>query len=127
MDTSDLELAIRSCNVKAVKCLIEDKDCDVNQNIGHKEDWNGKIIPERPLSFSLQNIKFKNDKWFKISRLLLKRKDIYVDAKCGLMDQYTVLGKLCNTQYESTFGVRMLLEHSRTDVSKGYYTPLYCA
>ena len=91
--------------------------CDVNEDIGRKKDGFGNIVTERPLAVSLQNIQSKNDKSFQISRLLLEHEDINVNAKCGLMDHYTVLGLLCDTQCESTLGVRMLLEDRRTDVN----------
>ena len=43
--------------------------------------------------------------------------------------KFTVLGSLCRTQCETTYGVKLLLEDSRTDVNKGQraLTPLCCA
>ena len=78
---------------------------------------------------SLQNIKSKNDNWFLLSQLLLEHKNIDVNAECGSVRGYMshILSSICKTQCESTFGVELLLEDSRTDVNIGLNTPLYCA
>ena len=117
---TEFEQTIRQCSVKDVKRLLKDKLCDVNQI---EKDF-------RPLSFSLQNIKSKNDEWFQISRMLLNHKNIDVNAECQTAWSpftTTLLGHVCGTKCESTLGVRMLLEDPRTDVNKGRQTPLYCA
>ena len=148
MDMADLKQAIQSCNVEEIKRLVEDENCDVNQNLWHETDWRGKRLTERPLSFSLENIKSENDDWFKISRMLLDHKNIDVNAECrityfnvathttkvfgrterDIIAISTILGYVCNTKCESALGVKMLLEDPRTDVNKGGpQTSLYCA
>ena len=125
----NFENAIREGNVEKVALLIKDKRCDVNQNIEHESDEDLDEIKERPLSVSTRNIKSENDKWFKISQLLLQHKSIDVNAECGSISKYakTTLGMLCDVKCETTLGVRMLLKDSRADVNKGSHSPLYCA
>ena len=99
MILSDLEQAIRSCNVEEVKRLIEDENRDVNQNFRHETDA-GDILFETPLSISLENIKSENDDWFTISQWLLDHKNIDVNAECKTAwtpFPTALLGHVCGT------------------------------
>ena len=125
--SSKFEKAIRNGDIGEIKLLTKDESCDVNQIIGNEQDEEGYLDNERPLSLSLQNIKSENDKWFQISQLLLEHKNVDVNARCGKTEWCTVLGTLCGTKCDSTLGVEMLLEDSRTDVNGGQYTPLFLA
>ena len=124
----DLKKAILDGDLEGIKrCLMKDKNSDVNQNIGLALDWQGDYVKETPLSASLQKIKSENDEWFQVSRMLLQHKNIDVNTECGKEQNCTILAWLCRHQSESTLGVQMLLEDRRTDVNRGNYTPLYHA
>ena len=43
MDSSDFEKAIRKGDFEAVKFLIDNENCDINQNIAHYVDPLGNI------------------------------------------------------------------------------------
>ena len=122
-----LILAIRNGDVQEFKRLMEDETCDVNKLMYRVINKDGLVIRETPLLVSLQGIKSENDEWFQISQMLLEHGNIDVNAECGYFKLYNVLSSLCGIQCESTIGVRMLLEDSRTDVNKGPNTPLFCA
>ena len=132
MDSSDFEKAIRKGDFEAVKFLIDNENCDINQNIAHYVDPLGNIYFQRPLSFTLQNIQYENDKSFKISKMLLEHSDFNVNAQCCISNNFgfnnsTVLGEMCCTECESLLGVNMLLGDPRTNVNAGGIMPLYCA
>ena len=80
---SDFQKAILKGNVEEVARLLENENCDVNQNVGQERNFMGHIIPERPLSISLKKITSENDEWFKISKLLIQHKNINLNARCG--------------------------------------------
>ena len=84
----------------------------------------GQVLRGILLSFSLRNIQSENDKWHKISKLILEKKDIDVNAHWKQSD-HTTLSYLCSTKSKSTIGVRILLEDSRTCVNVGENNPLY--
>ena len=82
----------------------------------HRTEVNKGTIINNPLFNSLKNVESEGDYLYKVTQMLLRHKDIDVNALVYGND--TILSQLAYWGYKSFAGIRLLLEHRNIHVCK---------